>query len=218
MKLIVLLLTTATLLAITSPSGIAYPTSCCSIPTADILDAGAIRLELQNSGFAGTESSGATSDRLIELGLTPRLEVGFDQCDITGHGENSLNMKYLMSPESKSLPALAVGVMDISRGERPSYYGISTRTFGRSRVHAGYIHGDYAKGGMLGCDYALTKRTYLLADWMNGSENYSTVGIYQGIGKNANLLLAYGFPNEKGADQLLAINLNYIFKFSTGKR
>lgn len=196
---------------------VAAPTSCCMIPTADVLETGSVYLELENDGYPAVGDSDSTTYGLVQVGIVPRVEIGLDRIHESGDTDDLFNVKYLALDESKSRPALAVGLMDLSKGQRASWYGIGTKSFRALRVHAGYIHADYADGAMLGCDYSLGSDTCLIADWMNGTGNYLTLGINRQLKKGFAVTLMYGFPNDHSASKLAVANLSYTFSFSRSK-
>lgn len=186
-----------------------YPTSCSIIPTADILQTGSVRFEFENDGLPKVGESGSIYYGFTQIGLTPRVEFGIDRYDVSGEPQDNFNAKFLLVSESPKAPALAVGIMDVADGSKASYYGIATRTFGRFRLHAGYIHAEYANGAMLGAEQQVAKGTYLLEDWTEGSGNYLSLGIYRELNKNWGVTLLHGWANGSGAEDLTAINLSY---------
>ena len=197
---------------------VGYPTSCNTIPTADILEAGTVRLEFENDGLPRVGGQESVTYCLTQIGLTPRVEFGIDRWDVSGEPQDAVNAKYLLAAESGRRPAVAIGVMDVAEGSPASWYGVATRTLGRLRLHAGYIHADYAKGPMLGCDHELAEGTYFLADWMRGPENYLALGIWRELGRQWALGFTYAFSNDRGAEDLTAVNLSYRFQLSPRQR
>jgi hypothetical protein len=216
MKRFCFALSLSAILMLISVQAFAYPTSCNIIPTADILSPGLVRLEYENDGMPRIGATDAIAYGFTQMGLTPRLEFGVDRYDLSGEPQNSLNVKYLAMEETASAPALAVGLLDMAEDSPTSYYAIGMKSFGDFRLHAGYIHADYSRGVMLGCDQKLGESTYFLSDWMPDSENFFTLGLYQEIGKEFALTFTYGFPNDSEASKLVAINLAYTFGFSHG--
>jgi len=188
----------------------AFPTSCNIIPTADMLDPGSVRLEFENDGYPRIGGADSISYVFTQVGVSPWLELGIDRYDLSGEAENSLNLKVRIADERDSTPAVALGAMDIMEGCASTCYGVATRSFGRFRLHAGYIHADYSKGLMLGCDHELLRDTYLLADRMPGSENYLTLGLYREFGNRWAVTLTCGLANGDETN-LTAINLSYTF-------
>ena len=191
-----------------------YPTSCAFIPTADVMEPGTIRMELENDGYPSIGRTGSVSYSLNQFGLTPKLEFGVDRYDFSGEPQDSLNVKYLLLKESDAKPAVALGLMDVAEGVNQTYYAVGTRTFGGLRLHAGYIHADYARSPMLGCDQDLGRDTYLLADWIGGSENYLALGLYREFNKSWAVTFFYGFANPGGEDNLAGISLSRTWSFS----
>ncbi|MDO8585530.1 MAG: hypothetical protein Q7T82_00670 [Armatimonadota bacterium] len=186
-----------------------YPTSVNVIPTADILDLGSTRLEYENDGYPRIGKGDSISYGFAQFGLTPRVEIGVDQWDISGEPQNAFNGKLLLAEESKFTPALAAGVMDIAEGSRSSGYAVGMKSFGAFRLHLGYIDAEYSKGLMAGCDQELSEGTYLLADWLPGDENFLAFGLYKEFAKRWAATLTYGFPNQSGGDNLTAVNISY---------
>lgn len=186
-----------------------YPTSNSFIPTADVLKPGEFRLEYENDGGSATWGRNSTDYFLTQWSLSSRLEAGVDIYDLSGENDYALNAKYLLQPETVKNPAVAVGIIDVGAGGAPSYYVVSTRTFGKLRGHGGGWRIDSANHTLAGLDYQITGKDYLLADWVSGDDNYATVGVYRELGGGHGLTVGYGKANNGDNTDLFYVN--YLF-------
>jgi hypothetical protein len=192
----------------------AYPTSNNYIPTADILEPGLARIELENDAFPRLFSKRRSQNYLLtQWGLSRRLEIGVDTYDFSNDGAYAFNAKFLALPETKRHPALALGIADVGNGLRPSTYAIATKSLATSRYHFGAWHNGGATVGMVGTDYKVNADLYLLADWTSGPSGYLTGGVYRRVQGELWLNVGAGRPNNSANEPLILVNLGYTFKF-----
>jgi hypothetical protein len=156
----------------------AYPTALNLIPTADIMGPSSFRLGYESDGHNQPFGSSRYQYAYTQVGLTPRLEAGADLYGFGSSNETALNVKYLLSPESKKSPAVALGVMSVGNGLSPSYYAVGFRSFNKFRFHAGAQTQSDAGWMLLGADYALTPQVSILADAQTGDSRCKTLGVY----------------------------------------
>lgn len=181
------------------------------IPTADILDRGEWCVELQHYGqFA----SGSEDTRLLntQFGVHPRLEVGLD-FDLSDSADSRVmgNAKYLLIPSSGKNPAVAVGFADVCSGGRSCRYASMTRNFHACRGHAGFMRIEGTNRWFVGADREVSDRITLMADYISGRENQSSIGIEYAMTDYSSILVGVLFPNDgsekTGFSVLLALPL-----------
>jgi Exopolysaccharide biosynthesis protein YbjH len=146
-------------------------------PSADVL-----QLREWNAHVHGSEDFTTYG---ASFGLFENLEVGVTGYDFKhGGGTNALiNAKYRLVPESKSVPAIAVGAVDISDefNVDPSIYLVISKALGmvspggttglQLRGHVGVGQGIYDTvfGGV---DLILTPRLLLMAEYDSSDFNF----------------------------------------------
>ncbi len=203
----------AMFLLLQSPSLFAFPTSENLIPTADMLEPGQVRIELENDAYSKLfEGDLSENYFLTQVGVTERLEVGVDAYDFSHDGGYALNGKFLLAPETDGTPAFAVGVMDVAEGSSPTTYSVATKTWGGLRGHLGGWHTGGNNFLMAGSDYEVNDDLYLMTDWTSGSEGYLTFGFWQRLQGEVWLNAAVGRANNRDNNDLVLLNLSYIFK------
>ena len=187
------------------------------IPTADVLDHGEYGLEQQFDGtFAAVGENTQVFD--MEFGLLPRLEAGAD-FDLARDSDSRvlLNAKYLISEGGKHRPALALGTCNVGTNARSVPYLVATRGFDALRGHLGIMRMEGRDRWFVGSDFALNERLMLMADYVSGSENTSSVGASYQVNDRFGVLAGVVFPNERGTSTgfTLHLVLNGPFSGST---
>ncbi len=189
-----------------------FPTSLNIVPTADILEPGQARIELENDGYPSLLKGDSERYLLMEFAATNRFEMGADLYQIEGRDTWALNGKYQLLAESKALPALAIGAIDLGQGLKPGYFAAAAKDIGRFRLHAGGITDGGKVHPMAGLEYPLSESLCLLADWIEGGGNYRTVGLYKTLkGDVTAINLAIGFPNASGDEKLVLVNVAWTW-------
>lgn len=192
----------------------AFPTSSNVIPTADMLEAGQVRLEVENDGYTRPFDSDSESFVLTQVGITNWLEVGVDAFDIDVAHDATLpvNAKLSLLSEREWVPALAVGAMDIVKGSSPSVYAAVAKDFGPLRAHLGWLRSDKDDSLIAGADYSVSENLYVLSDWTSGPQGYLTFGIWQRVVDELWLNAAVGRANDLENKALVLLNLSYTFE------
>lgn len=188
----------------------ACPTSLNCIPTAETLGSGSLLLEFTNYGYSSVLSTESTSGILCQLGLGTRLELGVDHYETEDSAENYFNAKLQLLTEGSRHPAVAVGIMDVSKANSPTFYGVASKRIGNVRFHVGTIHASYSHVIMTGIDLDISDRLWFGIDYLPGTENHWRLGISRAVGADSWLLFTLGVPNNRDA-----ASTEYGITFST---
>jgi hypothetical protein len=110
------------------------------------------------------------------VGATDELELRVTRIDPEkGRSATTLSLKYLVQPPTKTRPAVAVGVEDISEDTRVgrAFYAVASHSFPDDgiRGHAGLWSDDRKTGLLLGCEAEVMPRLLLTADYNRDSVN-----------------------------------------------
>lgn len=186
--------------------GLACYSGLTLIPTADTVGAKQFGIEFQVDGSLPAHAA----DTFIlntEFGLSDRFEAGVD-FDLSADADPTylLNAKYVVLKRNDGAQAVAAGICNVGRHLESSPYLVGTQSFGAVRGHLGAIGSDGKARWFAGADYALTKQLILLADYISGDENLSSLGISQQFTDNIGLLAGAQFPNTAG-DTLFTVHL-----------
>jgi hypothetical protein len=176
-----------------------YPTSLNYIPTAETVGAGSLLLEVANYGSPAMLATESTVGVLSEFGLGDRLEFGADKYETEEYSETYLNGKFKLLCESRGVPSVAVGMMDVNRLGVPTFYSVASKAIGGVRTHVGFVSGSYAKGVMAGIDLDISEDLWFGADYLPGEENHLRLGISHSLGSDTWVLLSVGMPNNRAA-------------------
>jgi len=181
-----------------------YPTSINWVPTAETVGSDTVLLEYDNYGCPRAMASDSVTSVLTQIGIGPNFEFGLDRSEDSESSWTCFNAKYRLfalkqDPETDSANkcALAVGVMDVWRDSKPTFYTVFSGTVGTVRLHTGWIRGSYVHGIMLGGDIDIGARMWCGIDYIPGDENHVRLGISHQIGKESYLTLTYGRPNDR---------------------
>ncbi|MBM3500145.1 MAG: YjbH domain-containing protein [Armatimonadetes bacterium] len=177
---------------------LAFPTSLNYIPSADHMERGTVRVELELDGYPTPFSNDPSLQVYTQVGVTDRFEVGLDWVDVNADDDVQFNAKWQVTPESERYPAIAIGLMDVTdRGPLANWYVVASKAAGEDfRLHAGLFDDD-ATRGMVGVEYYLSDRSELIADWTTGPWAYATVGYWHDLGDGVAALLYYGRCNTR---------------------
>jgi len=190
------------------------------MPTADMLEPGALRLEWERDGYPSLRSGEGESYLLAEVGLSERLEAGVDIYELEDARSVAFNAKYLLMRGAGKRPALALGLLDLGHGLKPVRYLSGARDVGGVRVHLGASRCGSENAALAGVEYELPwpwpgsgrrPSLYLLADWASGDEGYGTVGLYWETAAGLGLNVACGWPNDSEGAGLVLVNISRNF-------
>jgi hypothetical protein len=176
--------------------GYGYPYGLCTIPSAQTVGPRTLLVEFDSSGSTKPLTTDCTTGFLSQYGIGSRFEVGVDRYEGSDWGTTVWNGKMLLFEEGRVMPAVAFGMMDISRDSKPTAYTVLTKSFGPARLHAGWIRASYSRGMMVGADVDLTPSLWLGADYLPGEENYIQFGVGHLVGSASWITLTYARPNE----------------------
>jgi hypothetical protein len=183
----------------------AYPTSLNVIPTADCLDRGRVRAEVEWDADTSTAAGGSWGVYL-QAGLTDRLEVGLDGVDFTRQADWQLNLKALLCAETATRPAVAVGLLDAGEGLLDNAYLVLSRQMGQFRAHGG-LSRTAGTQGLLGLEYYWDDRTGVLTDWTTGPEGYATLGLWRNLGASLQSVVYYARGNNRDLGDFLGLDV-----------
>jgi hypothetical protein len=173
----------------------AAPNGYTQIPIAKVFGKGVADLS-----FSMSRLGRSAVDYETQYGLTNEFEIGLDyQAQPTDDRAVLANAKYLLLHRPGRLPDVAVGVVDIASNQRAQPYLVATTQPGAIGFSLGVTRpnpGGYV--GMGGFAYNINADTQLVADYISGSDNYSTYGIVREIGEGISVNVAYARPNTPG--------------------
>ena len=179
----------------------AFPTSLNYIPSADHMERGTVRVELELDGTSTPFSGDPELQVYTQVGITDRFEVGLDWVGVNTDEDVQFNAKWQVMPESDRYPAVSIGLMDVTdRGPLANWYVVASKAAGEEfRLHAGLFDDDQTRG-MVGAEYYLDDRSEVIADWTTGPWAYATLGYYRDLGHGVGSLLYYGRCNTRDED------------------
>jgi hypothetical protein len=185
-----------------------FPTSSNIIPTADMLEVGSLRIELENDGAPRLFGPAAESYMLLEYAPYPRFELGADLYSVGSANDIVFNGKWVACAENHGRPALAVGCMEFGSGFPPTSYLVATTDVARGlRFHLGGAASGGSRAALFGVEKQIGERDYLLADCASWSVGYRSLGIYHEIGPGVAVNLAYAVPNTRSESNLVILNV-----------
>jgi len=188
---------------------LAYPTGLNLIPTADVLEPGALSVQVESDGYPTPFSPGTVGYVMAEVGLAKRLEAGVDLMDINAGTRLQVNAKWQFVPESAHLPAMAIGLLDVEHtADFNGPYLALAKGAGDFRLHAGWLT-RRGQRAMLGAEYWPTDRTGIYADWTSGAGAYHSLGITQDVGHGLWVSAYYARGNTDGAEDFVGLNLDW---------
>jgi hypothetical protein len=189
----------------------ACPTALNIIPTADVLDPGAVSLQAEVDGHPTPLASGATLLLLTQVGLPGGVELGVDVFNLNHDDTFFWNAKWQLRAENQRYPAVAIGATDIThQGETRQWYVAATRSLpdDRTQLTVGHLYNDRHRS-MVGVSYSLADPWALYADWTSGPEAYATLGVSRTLAGGWCALL-YGARNNTSRDDgFVGLNLSW---------
>ena len=203
MKTILCLL--AILLGAVTP-GYACYSGLTVIPTVDTVGDKKYGIEFQIDGaFSGSEVD--TNVINTQYGFTDRFEAGID-FDLSTDADPRilLNAKYVLAQSANQKQALAIGVCNAAGRFKSNPYAVGMQDLGIARLHAGIIRIDSRTRWFAGTDHSINDKVTLMADYTNGDENYSSVGVNYQAAENFGVMLGTQFPNQ-GSDERFTCHL-----------
>jgi len=189
----------AALVLVAAGAACCYPTSLNYVPTAETLGAGNALLEFTNYGYTAIFSAESTTGFLSQFALGDCLEFGADKYETEDSSETYFHVKLRVTAEKGRRPALAFGLMDISRLGPPTSYFVASKSIGSIRTHVGFLRGSYSHGTMLGIDADLSDALWFSADYLPGESNHLRLGISHSLGSDTWVQLSFGMPNSRDA-------------------
>jgi len=109
------------------------------MPTANLNSPRAVYLSKEQYGAPNGYYHTATHCLYTQFALTERFDFGVDFIGLDSDQPSQTigNARFVLLPESKRLPGVAVGVMNLTAGSSPVYYAVGTRTVSFGAVHLG---------------------------------------------------------------------------------
>lgn len=181
------------------------PSGLNIIPTADVLDKGVASVEIESDGIGRPWGGDCDRFALLQVGIGWEVELGVDRC--LDDPDTWVNFKWRARGESGSLPAIALGLQAISKGERPQPYIATTKSLGATRLHAGAVDVSRRLRWMFGIDRPLCGLVTFQADYVSGDENSSTYGIAINLSNSLSLTLARSIGNTADTGNGHIVNL-----------
>jgi len=185
------------LVIITSPVRSCY-SGLTVIPTTDVVGAGQYSLDLQTDGSLPVPRA----DFYLlntEFGIGDRFEAGVD-FDLSEDADPRvlLNAKYVFARNADNTRALAAGISSLADGVKSVPYVTGMADLRAFRLHLGMLHQEGMDRWFAGVDRELTDKLYACADYTNGDENYSSVGVNYQFTENTGVFAGVLFPNAGG--------------------
>lgn len=177
----------------------AVPTGLNAMPTAEVLESGQSRISYETESGKLYAPAGS-SIYGTQNGLFLGIEVGVDRVSDKG---TVYNGKWRLKGEGLILPALAVGVQNITSGEKPQYYAVLTKSLTPAKIvqlHAGLLRDENTNEttGMYGANVDLGP-VFVQADRTNDRTSVGAGFTYQNITAGA---IAYDYENAPNETSL----------------
>jgi hypothetical protein len=189
---------------LTCTVALATPSTLVWIPSTDIQTNNTWHLGVDNY-FSPTAGTRSATDIGPEYGFwNGRAEAGFDYL---GGQDDPLffNLKFLLTPEQKSVPAVAVGIYNVGTKsgvtDDDMLFVVGSKTFGAARLTLGYSHGNRSTLGqgenmlLAGIDGYLTKdkKWWGAVDYQNGQSAFGALsfGVAYYFTPKISLILGY---------------------------
>ncbi len=104
----------------------AMPTGLLTIPTADVLEPLAVRIDAEFNGSGKLYATPSSDVYGVAVGLPLGVEVGADHVTKVER-TTLLNAKWQFKGDGLILPALTVGVQNVSQDVTPQFYAVATK-------------------------------------------------------------------------------------------
>lgn len=135
----------AWVVALGTVSGWAIPETVVFMPTANRNTPRSIYFATEQYGVPRFYNETRTRCFYTQLMLTERLDFGVDFIgfDDSATRQTMANARFVLTPESKRLPGVSVGVLNLTDNALPTFYAVGTQTTNWGRFHLGvYRQGD----------------------------------------------------------------------------
>jgi len=178
------------------------------IPTAETLGEGYYGIEPELDGRLGSRT---VETRLLntEIGIGRRFEAGVD-FDLSKDAPTGLllNAKWLVAEGGERKPAVALGICNVGRHVVSSPYVVGTQQLGaRLRGHAGVIGVEGDSHPFVGLDSEIAPGVVAMADYTEGSDSFSSLGVGWEMGGPWSAMAALQLPNTRGEETLFTVHL-----------
>ena len=205
------------------PGAWATPSTLIWIPSTDIQGDGVWHLGIDN--YSVPSGGSLPTDYGLTVGLLDsKAELGVDYFGGPEH-PLSFNAKYLVSPESPTRPALAVGLMNFGTQKDMTdfdmVYGVLSRTSGPARLTLGYCHGNEDALGrdpnmlLAGVDAYLSrdKKWWGAVDYQSGRNAFGALnfGVAYSFADNTSVILGYDMYNDSALDDTITVQVDINF-------
>jgi hypothetical protein len=170
----------------------------------------------------------------VVYGVTDRFEIGSnlyfirDEEGWTTEWQPNAKLNFYASEKAgveASVGTVLFVPVSSPSGSRSSgmFYANASKSFGKDSETRftggvyGVVTGDDEFGDkagvMIGFDRMLTKRTYVMADWMSGNNRlgYATVAFGVDVRKNQNFEIGYSFGNTGRGNNYLSVLYGFTF-------
>jgi len=121
------------------PGALAIPETVVFMPTANLTSPRSVYLATEQYGVPRSYSQTRTRCLYTQLMLTERFDFGVDFVGLDNNQSRQtlLNARFVVSPESKRSPGVAVGAMGVADNASPTFYVVGTQTVSFGRFHLG---------------------------------------------------------------------------------
>lgn len=218
----------------------AGPTGLNVIPTTDIVPLNSWVGGLQNGNTSLTGTPFWRQPLVTpqtQFGLQSWLEAGLDyaQTPDLAHDAAVFNVKALLLTEDERVPNVALGLWNVTQGQKPGYYLTLSKTLNYAqqqeerfrahhrrnrkllgrRIHLGaMLDGHGTLEPFAGTDLQLSDSAVFQADWVRGSGNGASAGLAYVLPDQKTVLTpALLFSNDKRRLTGISINLSRQFSF-----
>lgn len=176
------------------------------IPTPDVVPSGDYSMELQNDFSTPVRSDNRVSWLNSEYGIMRKLEFGLD-LDISPSSDSDViaNAKYVFEVGGRRKVPLAVGSCNMNPRFRSATYLVAGPSFGFGRVSLGVMKNGSTQW-FAGIDRALNDKWSIMADYINGRENYWSIGANYALTDHFSILAGAEYPNDPGADVIYSLH------------
>jgi hypothetical protein len=124
---------------------LAIPETVVFMPTANLNTQRSVYLATEQYGVPRYYSQTRTRCLYTQLMLTERFDFGVDFVGLDSNQPRQTlgNARFVLTPESKRSPGVAVGAMNITDNANPTFYVVGTQSVSFGRFHLGaYRQGD----------------------------------------------------------------------------
>jgi len=169
------------------------------IPTADVLDDGTFDIEWQKDGKTPDDQRDCNIIN-SEFGYRHFIEIGADS-DMSDEADHTpvLNAKFLIVKSADETNRIALGIYSIGKSMSATKYLVNTHNFKILRWHTGVARTDSENTRLFtGIDSRVFDKCSIMADYTQGNDNYSSIGLSYQINEPCSILIGSQFPNNGG--------------------